>query len=94
MLTDKAGTDAGTTAPDPGLSGHNPLRTGGGMLQLVSPEGERISHPEFDLWIKDIGDEQLCSLFEDMTVIRRIDAEATALQRQGELALWPPLLGQ
>ena len=27
-------------------------------------------------------------------VIRRIDAEATALQRQGELALWPPLLGQ
>ena len=29
-----------------------------------------------------------------MTVIRRIDVEATALQRQGELALWPPLLGQ
>ena len=29
-----------------------------------------------------------------MVVIRRIDAEATALQRQGELALWPPLLGQ
>ena len=55
MLTDKAGTDAGTTAPDPGLSGHNPLRTGGGMLQLVSPEGERISHPEFDLWIKEFG---------------------------------------
>ena len=27
-------------------------------------------------------------------VIRRIDTEATALQRQGELALWPPLLGQ
>lgn len=94
MLTDKAGTEAGTTAPDPGLSGHNPLRTGGDMLQLVSPEGERISHPEFDLWIQDIGDEQLCSLYEDMTVIRRIDAEATALQRQGELALWPPLLGQ
>jgi pyruvate dehydrogenase E1 component alpha subunit len=29
-----------------------------------------------------------------MVVIRRIDAEATALQRQGQLALWPPLLGQ
>jgi pyruvate dehydrogenase E1 component alpha subunit len=29
-----------------------------------------------------------------MVVARRIDAEATALQRQGELALWPPLLGQ
>ena len=34
------------------------------------------------------------ALYEDMVVIRRIDAEATALQRQGELALWPPLLGQ
>ena len=30
----------------------------------------------------------------DMVVARRIDSEATALQRQGELGLWPPLLGQ
>jgi pyruvate dehydrogenase E1 component alpha subunit len=29
-----------------------------------------------------------------MVVLRRIDAEATALQRQGEIALWPPVLGQ
>jgi pyruvate dehydrogenase E1 component alpha subunit len=29
-----------------------------------------------------------------MLVVRRIDIEATALQRQGELGLWPPLLGQ
>ena len=64
------------------------------LVQLVTPAGERISHPEFDYWVRDVTDEQLCSLFEDMTVIRRIDVEATALQRQGELALWPPLLGQ
>jgi len=64
------------------------------LVQLVTPSGERVSHPEFDLWVQDITDEHLCSLFEDMTVIRRIDVEATALQRQGELALWPPLLGQ
>jgi pyruvate dehydrogenase E1 component alpha subunit len=44
--------------------------------------------------LQDVTDEQLCSLLEDMAVIRRIDVEATALQRQGELALWPPLLGQ
>nr|WP_235013227.1 pyruvate dehydrogenase (acetyl-transferring) E1 component subunit alpha [Arthrobacter sp. SLBN-100] len=67
---------------------------GTGLVQLITPSGERISHPEFDPWLQDITDEQLCSLFEDMTVIRRIDVEATALQRQGELALWPPLLGQ
>ncbi|RAX47617.1 pyruvate dehydrogenase (acetyl-transferring) E1 component subunit alpha [Arthrobacter sp. AQ5-06] len=64
------------------------------LIQLITPAGERISHPEFDPWVKDIGDEQLCSLYEDLTVIRRIDVEATALQRQGELGLWPPLLGQ
>lgn len=94
MLTDQAGKGVHHDTPGPGHNAHNPLRTGGNLLQLVSPEGERISHPEFDVWVKDVGDEQLCSLYEDMTVIRRIDAEATALQRQGELALWPPLLGQ
>lgn len=36
----------------------------------------------------------LARLHRDMTVIRRLDTEATHLQRQGELALWPPLLGQ
>jgi len=94
VLTDQAGKGVHHHTPSPEHSAQIPLRTGGELLQLVSPEGERISHPEFDIWVKDIGDEHLCSLYEDMTVIRRIDAEATALQRQGELALWPPLLGQ
>ncbi|MGK5698337.1 thiamine pyrophosphate-dependent enzyme, partial [Streptomyces sp. URMC 128] len=30
----------------------------------------------------------------DMVLTRRFDAEATSLQRQGELGLWPSLLGQ
>ena len=37
---------------------------------------------------------RLRDLYRDMVVVRRIDAEAMALQRQGELALWAPLLGQ
>lgn len=93
VLTDEPGQDA-YKVPNPGISAASPRRTGGDLVQLISPEGERISHPEFDLWVSDVTDEQLCSLYEDMMVIRRIDAEATALQRQGELALWPPLLGQ
>lgn len=32
--------------------------------------------------------------FRDMVLSRRIDAEAIALQRQGELGLWPSMLGQ
>ncbi|RKO23085.1 pyruvate dehydrogenase (acetyl-transferring) E1 component subunit alpha [Pseudarthrobacter phenanthrenivorans] len=90
MSTDKTG-QGGTGAPE---GARRPQGQGRDLVQLVTPSGERISHPEFDYWVRDITDEQLCSLFEDMTVIRRIDVEATALQRQGELALWPPLLGQ
>lgn len=71
------------------------LRLGGiDTVQLMTPDGMRLSDDRYDAWISDIGDEQLLSFYEDMVVIRRIDTEATALQRQGELGLWPPLLGQ
>lgn len=71
------------------------LRLGGiDTVQLLTPDGMRLSDDRYDAWISDIGDEQLLSFYEDMVVIRRIDTEATALQRQGELGLWPPLLGQ
>lgn len=70
------------------------LPTGADLVQLLTESGERLSDLRFDAWVADIGPEQLLSLYEDMVVIRRIDSEATALQRQGELGLWPPLLGQ
>ncbi|MBM7782697.1 pyruvate dehydrogenase (acetyl-transferring) E1 component subunit alpha [Arthrobacter tumbae] len=64
------------------------------LVQLIAPNGERRSNAAYDRWVSDVDDAGLQALYEDMIVIRRIDAEATALQRQGELALWPPLLGQ
>lgn len=70
------------------------LPAGADTVQLLTPEGVRLSDVRFDAWVSDIGPEQLLGLYEDMVVIRRIDSEATALQRQGELGLWPPLLGQ
>nr|WP_226654049.1 pyruvate dehydrogenase (acetyl-transferring) E1 component subunit alpha [Leifsonia sp. LS1] len=70
------------------------LPAGADTVQLLTPAGERLSDVRYDAWISDIGHDQLLDLYEDMVVIRRIDAEATALQRQGELGLWPPLLGQ
>ena len=70
------------------------LPAGADTVRLLTPEGARISDVRFDAWVSDIGPEQLLGLYEDMVVIRRIDSEATALQRQGELGLWPPLLGQ
>ncbi len=42
----------------------------------------------------DIKEEDLRELYRLMALARRIDLEATALQRQGQLAVYPPLTGQ
>ena len=60
-------------------------------VQLLTPEGERVAHPDFDVSLTDA---QLRDLYRDMVLVRRLDAEATALQRQGELGLWASCLGQ
>jgi pyruvate dehydrogenase E1 component, alpha subunit len=65
-----------------------------GFTQLLTPDGDRVADPDFDPWVSDVFAEQLLSLYQDMVLVRRIDTEATALQRQGQLVLWPPLLGQ
>ena len=44
--------------------------------------------------IEAIGDAELEQFYRDMVVIRAIDTQATNLQRQGQLALWPPSRGQ
>ncbi|WP_417503853.1 thiamine pyrophosphate-dependent dehydrogenase E1 component subunit alpha [Microbacterium sp.] len=44
--------------------------------------------------IEAISDAELEQFYRDMVVIRAIDTQATNLQRQGQLALWPPSRGQ
>ncbi|MCP9958261.1 MULTISPECIES: pyruvate dehydrogenase (acetyl-transferring) E1 component subunit alpha [Streptomyces] len=61
------------------------------LVQLLTPEGERVRHPEYDV---DLTADELRGLYRDMLMTRRFDGEATALQRQGELGLWASLLGQ
>ena len=61
------------------------------FVQLLTPEGERVEHPDYSL---DLDDEAYRGLYRDLVMVRRIDTEATALQRQGELGLWASLLGQ
>jgi 2-oxoisovalerate dehydrogenase E1 component alpha subunit len=63
-------------------------------IQLLSPTGERIESVEYDSWVEDLTADDLVAIYMDMTVVRRFDNEATALQRQGQLGLWPPSLGQ
>jgi pyruvate dehydrogenase E1 component alpha subunit len=61
------------------------------FVQLLDPEGERVDHPEYSV---DFSDEEYRGLYRDLVIVRRLDAEATALQRQGELGIWASLLGQ
>ena len=61
------------------------------LVQLLTPEGERVEHPAYSL---DIPDDELRALYRDLVLVRRVDTEATALQRQGELGIWASLLGQ
>jgi pyruvate dehydrogenase E1 component alpha subunit len=72
---------AGTTEPDPGDL----------PIQLLDAAGRRVEHPDFRF---DGTDADIAAALRDMVLARRIDTEATALQRKGELGLWPPLLGQ
>jgi 2-oxoisovalerate dehydrogenase E1 component alpha subunit len=64
------------------------------LVQLLNPEGERIPHPVYDAFLTDVDEEMLRSLYRDLVLVRRLDVEATALQRQGELGIWASLLGQ
>ncbi|MGY1833294.1 pyruvate dehydrogenase (acetyl-transferring) E1 component subunit alpha [Geodermatophilus sp. SYSU D01180] len=61
------------------------------LVQLLTPEGERVEHPEYSI---EVGDDELRGLYRDLVLVRRWDVEATALQRQGELGIWASLLGQ
>ncbi len=61
------------------------------FVQLLTPDGERVEHPDYSV---DFSDEEYRDLYRDLVVVRRLDAESTALQRQGELGIWASLLGQ
>jgi 2-oxoisovalerate dehydrogenase E1 component alpha subunit len=64
------------------------------MVQLLGPDGRLGFDPVFTGYAEKLTPEKLRGLYADMAAIRRFDVEATALQRQGQLALWVPLTGQ
>ncbi|WP_192766076.1 pyruvate dehydrogenase (acetyl-transferring) E1 component subunit alpha [Plantactinospora soyae] len=95
--SDPAGTTrgrrAGTRSARPG--GKTPVT--GDLVQLLTPDGDRIDqvtwHDGTEYRV-DFTDEEYRSLYRDLVLVRKLDAEATALQRQGELGIWASLLGQ
>ncbi|HXV93256.1 MAG TPA: thiamine pyrophosphate-dependent enzyme, partial [Pseudonocardia sp.] len=67
---------------------------GSDLVQLLTPEGERVPDDRFDGFATDVDAPALQELYRDMVLVRRFDREANALQRQGQLGIWVPLLGQ
>jgi len=64
------------------------------MVQLLGPDGTLGGDSVFSTYAERLDAEKLRGFYADMAAIRRFDQEATALQRQGQLALWVPLTGQ
>ncbi|MGA0413566.1 MAG: pyruvate dehydrogenase (acetyl-transferring) E1 component subunit alpha, partial [Aquiluna sp.] len=67
------------------------------MLQLLAPDGSYGVEKEYARYgevIDSLGEDQLKTFYRDMARIRRFDQEAIALQRQGQLGLWVPAIGQ
>jgi pyruvate dehydrogenase E1 component alpha subunit len=71
-----------------GAEGH------GAMVQLLDEEGRFQSGSKLAQSISGLSEDSLRGMYREMAAIRRFDVEATALQRQGQLALWVPLRGQ
>jgi len=61
------------------------------LVQLLSPEGQRVDHPDY---VSSLSGDDIFGMFRDMVIVRRLCDEATSLQRQGQLALWAPSQGQ
>ena len=66
-------------------------------VQLLSPEGTLVADSgaeEYQPYIDELSDATLQDFHRNMVVTRAFDVEAANLQRQGQLGLWVPSLGQ
>jgi pyruvate dehydrogenase E1 component alpha subunit len=66
-------------------------------VQFLSIDGELApteSAEEYAPLLERLSDDDLREFYRQMAVVRRFDAEATNLQRQGQMALWVPSHGQ
>ncbi|MEL0236843.1 MAG: thiamine pyrophosphate-dependent dehydrogenase E1 component subunit alpha [Aquiluna sp.] len=67
------------------------------MLQLLSEDGTYGVEKGYERYgevIDSLDEDKLKTFYRDMARIRRFDQEAIALQRQGQLGLWVPAIGQ
>lgn len=87
-MSEHLGPDASETVVTPG--GTRIVRSEE-FIQLLTPDGERVDAAGFTF---DHDDATIAANLRHMVLGRRFDTESTALQRKGQLGLWPPSLGQ
>ncbi|WP_300267167.1 thiamine pyrophosphate-dependent dehydrogenase E1 component subunit alpha [Microbacterium sp.] len=67
------------------------------LVRILEADGRFAPSPAAEKYlslIDAISDAELEQFYRDMVIIRAVDNQATNLQRQGQLALWPPSRGQ
>ncbi|GAA1642883.1 thiamine pyrophosphate-dependent enzyme [Microbacterium flavum] len=67
------------------------------LVRVLASDGTFAPTPEAERYlplIDALTDADLETFYRDMVVVRAFDRQATNLQRQGQLALWPPSFGQ
>ena len=64
------------------------------LVQLLDPAGHRRDDAVYGPLVAHLTEDDLRARYRSMALVRRVDVEATALQRQGELALWASCSGQ
>jgi pyruvate dehydrogenase E1 component alpha subunit len=61
-------------------------------IRILAPDGAVLDQEAREAL--DLKEEDFRALYRYMAMARQVDLECTALQRQGELAVYPPLIGQ
>ncbi|MBN9177431.1 MAG: pyruvate dehydrogenase (acetyl-transferring) E1 component subunit alpha [Microbacterium sp.] len=67
------------------------------LVRVLASDGTFAPTPEAERYlplIDALTEAELETFYRDMVVVRAFDRQATNLQRQGQLALWPPSFGQ
>ena len=67
------------------------------VVRILDADGRIAPTPEAERYVaaaEALDDATLEQLYRDMVLVRAFDNQATMLQRQGQLALWPPSRGQ
>lgn len=67
------------------------------LVRVLAADGTMAPTPAAERYlplIDALTDAELETFYRDMVSIRAFDVQATNLQRQGQLALWPPSFGQ